>query len=397
MTAVATARLSTTARRTLLALSAGNFIVGIAAFVVLGLMTTITRDLSIDPAEGARLMTFYAVAYAMGSPLLIAGTGKLPRRLVVTSAMLLVAVGSLACALSPTLVGMEAARVLTAFGAGLFSPAASAIAVSLVSPERRGWVLSQVFMGFTAAQGIGNPIGAWLGYAFGWRWAFGAIGVLALVTTAVVWRSVPAATEFRPTSLAELLRILRTPHMLVALLFTVCFVGATYTTLTFLTLILEQRLGLGGAGVAIVLAIYGCMAFAAAVLSGPVTDRFGPSTVLLTLCALLVMLMPLVTQGPAQIVALTVIVGGWSLCSWFHFTAQQSRLVAIAPALAQLLLALNASMLYVGISIGSLLAARLLPIPEFKGLAIGAVVQLALAASILIVGDRMIARQRVGS
>jgi hypothetical protein len=141
--------MSKIARRTLLALSAGNFVVGIAAFVVLGLMSTITRDLAIDPAEGARLMTFYAVAYAIGSPLLIAGTGTLPRRLVITGSMLLVGLGSIACALSPTLAGMEAARVMTALGAGLYSPATSAVAVSLVPPERRGWALSQVFIGFT--------------------------------------------------------------------------------------------------------------------------------------------------------------------------------------------------------------------------------------------------------
>ncbi len=389
--------MSKIARRTLLALSAGNFVVGIAAFVVLGLMSTITRDMVIDPAEGARLMTFYAVAYAIGSPLLIAGTGTLPRRLVITGAMLLVGLGSIACALSPTLAGMEAARVMTALGAGLYSPATSAVAVSLVPPERRGWALSQVFIGFTAAQGIGNPIGAWLGYSFGWRSAFFAVGALSLAMTAVVWRAVPAATAFRPTSLTELSRILRTPHMLVALLFTVCFVGATYTTLTFLTLIVETRLGFGGVGIAIVLAIYGCMAFAAAVLSGPTTDKFGPSTVLLTLCALLTILMPLVTQGPSHPVALTLIIAAWSLCSWFHFTAQQSRLVAIAPPLAQLLLALNASMLYIGISNGSLLASRLLPIEDFKGLAIGAVLQLALAAAILVIGDRMVARRRAAA
>jgi hypothetical protein len=50
-------------------------------------------------------------------------------------------------------------------------------------------------------------------------------------------------------------------------------------------------------------------------------------------------------------------------------------------------------MLYVGISIGSLLSARLLPIPEFKGLAIGAVILVLLAAVILVIGDRLVARQ----
>jgi MFS transporter, DHA1 family, inner membrane transport protein len=392
MTAAPMARLPETARATLFALSAGNFMVGIAAFVVLGLMSTIARDLAIEPAEGARLMIYYAIAYAIGSPLLIATTGRLPRRLVIAGAILLVGIGSLACGLAPTLDGMKVARVMTALGAGLFSPATAAVAVSLVSPERRGWALSQVFMGFTAAQGIGNPIGAWFGYTFGWRSAFLAVGALSVLMSALMWRLVPADTPFRPTTLRELGAILKTPHLLIALLFTVCFVGATYTTLTYITLILESRLGLGGTGVAIVLAIYGCMAFLAAVLSGPATDRFGPSRVLLTLCLLLVVLMPLVTQGSAHPILLTFNIGAWSLCSWFHFTAQQTRLVSISPPLAQLMLALNASMLYVGIAIGSVLAAQLLPIPDFVGLATGAVVQLVLAGIVLVVGDRVVAR-----
>lgn len=382
------------ARLTLFALSLGNFVVGIAAFVVLGLMSTITRSLAIDPSAGANLLTYYAVAYAIGSPLLIAITGRWPRRMVVAGAMLLVAVGSLACALAPSLGGMELARIVTAFGGGLYSPAASAVAVSLVPLERRGWALSRVFIGFTAAQGIGNPIGAWLGYTFGWQSAFMLVGALAVVMALALWRIVPAATPFRPTSLSELARILTTPHMLVALLFTVFYVGAGYTTLTYLTLILETRLGMSGTGISIVLAIYGGMAFVAAVISGWLTDTFRPSRILLVLCLLLAILMPLVTQGPTDLVLATLVLAMWSLCSWSHFTAQQSRLVRINPAYAQLLLALNASMLYIGIATGSLLASKLLPIPEFMGLAIGADVLLALAVIILVIGDRMIRRRR---
>ena len=255
------AAIPSVARLTLHALSLGNFVVGIAAFVVLGLMSTITRSLDVAPAEGARLITYYAVAYAVGSPLLVALTGNWPRRAVVAGAMLLVGVGSLACAFAPSLGAMEIARIFTAFGGGLFSPAAAAVAVSLVAPERRGWALSQVFIGFTAAQGIGNPIGAWLGYTFGWQSAFLVVGGLALVMAASLWRIVPATTEFRPTSLAELARIMLMPHMLLALLFTVFYVASGYTTLTYLTLILEDRIGLSANGISITLAIYGGMAF----------------------------------------------------------------------------------------------------------------------------------------
>lgn len=393
MTATAVA-VPSDVRLTLFVLSLGNFMVGIAAFVVLGLMTTITRNLGIDPAEGARLVTYYAVAYAIGSPLLVAVTGRSQRRVVVTVAMLVVGLGSLACALAPSLGGMELARVFTAFGGGLYSAATAAIAVSLVPEVRRGWALSRVFIGFTAAQGIGNPIGAWLGYTFSWQSAFVAVGSMALVMAVALWRIVPATTAFRPTSLVELGRILSTPHMVVPLLFTVLYVASSYTVLTYLTLIVETRLSLSGTGVAILLAIYGGMAFVAAVMSGWLTDTFRPSRILLVLCGLMSVLLPLVTQGPRDVIPAAILIAAWSLASWSHFTAQQSRLVAISPQQAQLLLALNASMLYVGIATGSLLASKLLPIPEFRGLAIGAVILVVAAALVLLVGDRMIARHR---
>ena len=385
---------SSSSKPILLALSAGNFTVGIAAFVVLGLMSTITRSLSLEPGEAGRLVTYYAVAYAIGSPPLIAGTGRLPRRQIVTGAMALVGLGCFGCALAPSLGWMEAARIVTAFGGGLYSPATAAIAVSLVPADRRGRALSQVFMGFTAAQGIGNPIGAWLGYTFGWQSAFLAVGAMALVMAIGLWRMIPADIAFRPTSLAELGGVLRTPHLLIALLFTVFFVSSSYTTLTFLTLILETRLGISGNGVALFLALYGAMSFVAAVTGGVVADKIGPSRALLLFCAMLFVLMPLVTQGPVKLPAMAVIVGAWSLFSWSHFTAQQSRLVAIDPSLAQLLLALNSSMLYVGIATGSALAAWLLPVAEFRGLAIGADLLLAVAVIVLLLGDRIVRWRR---
>jgi MFS transporter, DHA1 family, inner membrane transport protein len=382
-------------RRTLIILALGNFIVGIAAFVVLGLMTTLSKSLGVEQASMGRIITDYAIAYAIGSPLAIAATGRFPRRVVVSLGMLLVGIGAVASAFATTLQAMEIARVIGAFGGGLYGPATAAIAVSTAAPARRATALSIVFIGFTAAQGIGTPAGTWLGYTFGWQSSFLIIGFLALAMTAILWCTVPATIAFAPTSLKELGRVIRNGPILMALLFTVAFVGATYTTLTFITAILEQRLGVGRDGVSTYMMIYGSMAFVAAVFGGMVADRFGNSRALLVLCALHAGLLPLVTQGPSHPVAVAVVLGGFSLFGWSHFTMQQSRLVAIAPHEAQLVIALNSSMLYVGIALGSALATQLLPISEYRGLAIGSFALIIAAALILVLGDRWIAARRI--
>ncbi|NOU05914.1 MAG: MFS transporter [Hyphomicrobiaceae bacterium] len=384
-------------RRTLIILAVGNFIVGIAAFVVLGLMTTLSKSLGVDQASMGRIITDYAIAYAIGSPLAIAATGRLPRRVVVSLGMLLVGIGAVASAFVTSLQAMELARIIGAFGGGLYGPATAAIAVSTAAPERRATALSIVFMGFTAAQGIGTPAGTWLGYTFGWQTSFLIIGLLALAMTGVLWRTVPAAIAFTPTSLSELGRVIRNGPILMVLLFTVAFVGATYTTLTFITPILEQRLGVGRDGVSTYMMIYGSMAFIAAVFGGMVADRIGNSRALLVLCAMHAVLLPMVTQGPSHPIAVALVLGGFSLFGWAHFTMQQSRLVAIAPQEAQLVIALNSSMLYVGIALGSALAAQLLPIPSYQGLALGSFVLVTSAALILVLGDRWIAARRTRS
>ena len=64
------------------ALSAANFVVGLGTFVIVGLMLPInaTHDLTLQ--QGGGLMTVFAVAFAILSPVLGAVTGRVDRRLL---------------------------------------------------------------------------------------------------------------------------------------------------------------------------------------------------------------------------------------------------------------------------------------------------------------------------
>ena len=68
------------------------------------------------------------------------------------------------------------------------------------------------------------------------------------------------------------------------------------------------------------------------------------------------------TLGLGGALTLTLI---WSLGTWSFMVPQQARLVALAPKFQGLLLALNASAIYLGASIGSTLGGMVLQRSSF--------------------------------
>ena len=60
------------------------------------------------------------------------------------------------------------------------------VAASLVPHEKRAQAAARVLMGLTVATIIGVPAANWLGQAIGWRWGFGIVAVLSLLTATLV-------------------------------------------------------------------------------------------------------------------------------------------------------------------------------------------------------------------
>ena len=121
---------------TLLAL--GNFVVGMGVFVVIGIVSPIAEGLGVDKADAGIILTSYAIAYALLSPVGAALTGRLPRRTVLAAALGLFCLGSLLSAVAMSLTMLTAARVLVALGAALYTPLSAGVAVAVSSPEQRG-------------------------------------------------------------------------------------------------------------------------------------------------------------------------------------------------------------------------------------------------------------------
>lgn len=337
-------------------LAVGSFTVGVGAFAVIGVLTPLSADLALTPIQASWAMSAYAIAYAIGSPVLTSVSGTVDRRLVLALGMALFCLG---CALTtfadnPSL--FYVARIVAAFGSGLFSPGAAAVAVALAAPGERGRALSVVFGGIAMANVIGVPFGAYIGYVLGWRWVFGAVALAAVFMTMAILVRVPEKLPFAPARLADLGYTMIHPRLGLAVTLTATAMGAGWIPFTFLAPLIEEKTGGGATLVGVLLAVYGAGSFLGNIVGGWLADRFGPIVALRVVMASQIpftITITLAPWGPWSGMALLLI---WGLVGWAFMVPQQSRLVGLDPSRMQILLALNAACIYAGAAIGAMLA-----------------------------------------
>lgn len=341
-------------------LAFGNFIVGMGAFVVIGIVSPIAEGLSISKADAAVVLTTYAFAYAALSPIAATITGSVSRRLVLVSALSIFFLGTVISALSTSLAMLAASRIVVALGAAMFTPLAAGVAVTISTPERRGKALAKVFNGLTLAQVAGTPCGAWISYHFGWAAAFWAVAILAAIGSVVMLFAVPRDIRFQASSMGAIVAVLRNGRTMFAVAFTATFITALTIVFTFFGPLIEASVGPNPEIRTGFLVLYGLGAVVGNHVGGFLTDRIGGRNTLIILCVAQAVIMPVFSIIPLTPLAFAVLVGTWSAFAWSFMAPQQTRLVLVAPQAISLVLALNAAMIYVGIALGSALSSRIL-------------------------------------
>lgn len=373
-------------------LSAANFMIGMGAFMVIGALTPVAQDLAIAPEVAGRLMIFYAMGYAILSPLLVALTGAMGRRRVMALGMAAFALANLIAALAPDPATLFASRILAAAGAGLVTPVAAGVAALLSAPERRASTLAAVFFGLTLAQVAGVPAGGFIAYTFGWRSAFALVGLLSLPFVLLIWLRVPAGLHLPPVSLGDLGRTLVSPRHLTALLFTCCFVGPTYIVYTYISPLLETRMGFGRDGITLYLLACGAGAVIGNLIGGRLTDRIGPARTLALLAVVQCGLLPVFSFLPLPVWLLFALGFTWSAFGWSFNAPQQLRLITLDPGRASVLLALNAGAIYIGSAAGASVGAGVLAAWGLDSLGLAAGASLLIAIAVLALGESLARR-----
>ncbi|MEO3872062.1 MFS transporter [Nonomuraea sp. B12E4] len=362
-----------------LVLGLGTFAVGTDAYVVAGFLPAMARSLHVSEGVAGQSATAFALAYAVLSPLLATFTARVPRRALLTAALLVLAVANLGSALAPDYALLMAGRVLAAAGAAAFTPGASAVAASLAAPGQRARALAVVVGGLTVATALGVPLGNLADRILDWRTALGLVAALCALCAAGVLAVLPRLPGNPSVPLRTRLAALRRPGVLAVLPLTLLGMMSGYGLYAFAVPLLHA-LGAAPETEMWLLFLYGVGAVVSNMVAGSAADRYGPVRVLTVGYAALTLTLGAFAwatgAGAHWLPLAALLMAAWGASTWFQTPAQQLRLISAAPQETAVVVGLNGSALYLGIALGTGLGGLLLPVGAPAALGASAVLAL---------------------
>jgi DHA1 family inner membrane transport protein len=378
----------------ILVLASGTFAIGTGTFVVIGILGEVARDFSVSVGSAGYLITVFAVAYALGSPVLVAVTGGVERRHLLVAALYLFALANGAAALAPSFFWLLGARVLAACGAAVLTPVAAAVASELAPPGHEGRSLSLVMGGLSVAWVFGIPLGTVIGDRYGWRTSFLLVAVLSAVAALGIRALLPTIAVIMQGSLRSRLAAGRRPAVLVALLVTSLGVAAGFVVLTYVHPLLGGLTDFGSSGIGVLLLLFGLAAVAGTAVGGAAADRWGYGAsmfamlLVLPLSLLCFSLLFGARAGSFSAIAGTgAALAAWSVAGFAIIPLQQYRLVKVAPEDQDAVLSLNASAIYLGQGTGSGLGSLVLAHGSLPYLGGAGALCAAAALTVLVLGS----------
>lgn len=330
----------------------GNFVIGTGVMVVPGTLNEISASLGETVPVTGQLITLAAAVMCVGAPLFASVVAGWDRRRLLALCMVWYAFWLGLSVFMPNFGSLLVVRALAVVAPAIFTPQAAACVGLLVAPEQRGRAITFVFLGWSVASVLGMPLGAWVGGTLGWRTAFGVVAVLSAVSAVWVWRALPNGIRPPALSRAAWGETLRSPALMLSVAVTLLYASGQFVLFSYFAPYFSTTLQAGPGEISLLFFWFGAFGLLGNVVMSRHIDRVGaPQSVMwgIGCMALSLFLWPL---GSTLVLAGLVCVP-WALGCFSSNSAQQARLVGIAPGLASGSIALNSSAMYAGQALGA--------------------------------------------
>ncbi|MEN9559027.1 MAG: Purine efflux pump PbuE [Pseudomonadota bacterium] len=337
----------------LYSLTAGNFAIGTGTIIVVGILSVLSDDLQLSPAATGQLVTAGALTTALTAPLLAQALVRFQRHHLLMTALLLFALSQGLAALAGGLGLLLAMRVLGSLSAAVHTPQAAGTAGALAdTPAGKSKAVSTAFIGWSLANVLGVPLGAYLAGVWGWRAAFVFVALLNLLAFIWQWRALPRGMIAQALPEGLWSKVLAQRHIMTLLTITVVQSWGQFTAFTYIAPLLKVQFQMPQSRISMVLAAFGFFGLLGNIVATRWLNQLSAQAVAKRM--LIILFIGLGSWAIwAHSLTLIIAIVCWGFACFAINGMQQAQLLTASPLLAPVSLALNTSALYLGQGLGS--------------------------------------------
>ncbi|MBQ2322122.1 MAG: MFS transporter [Bacteroidales bacterium] len=232
-------------KRPLLALASGTLGLGIAEFVMMGLLPYVAADMGATIPEAGRLISAYAVGVCVGAPLTTLIAFRRPLKGILLSLAVIYIIGNAMAFAAQSYAMLLAARFVSGLPHGAFFGVGSIVAGRIGEGGRDTLAISIMNAGMTVANVVGVPLGTWLAVSLSWRSIFAVASAWGVVTMAALWLWIPRQEPLPDTGLKGQFRFLRHAPALYVIGATMFSNGAIFCWYSYILPQMNSMAGLG--------------------------------------------------------------------------------------------------------------------------------------------------------
>jgi len=374
LTAPISAPLSAATRRTIVFLSFATFASMVAQRICDAMLPELSRVFSVSLTQAAQVVSVFAVTYGVAQLFYGPLGDRLGKFRIVTFAALGCCVGTTLAALATSMEVLVFARLLTALAAAALIPLAMAWVGDAVPPEELQEMLTRTGLGSTLGMVGGQLAGGLLTDMLGWRWAFAFLTLLFAVVGSLLLMdmrrqqaarvnlpamAVPNAQAGRPGFVRQALLIITGPWSRVVLLMAFVEGAAGFGVLAMWASHLHRSQGLSLSLAGAIVALFGLGGVLYMAVGRHMIRRFGQQKLVLLGGALVGLCAMVLAWTPHWLPAMpATLLAGFGFFM-FHNT-MQANATQMAPNARGTAVSLFASFLFLGQSVGVVVAASLI-------------------------------------
>lgn len=184
-------------KKSLVALAFGTLALGIAEFVMMGILPDVSRYFDVSIPTAGHCISAYALGVCCGAPLLVA-FHKYPLKRLLLFLAGLILFGAALSAMAQSFVMLVVARFISGLPHGAYFGVASIVAVKLADEAHKTSAVSIMVAGMTVANLFGVPLATALSSHISWRFPFMLLIFISIIVIYYVWKWIPASVGALP-------------------------------------------------------------------------------------------------------------------------------------------------------------------------------------------------------